>query len=187
MKSLIVVLALLLSLSASAGPKRVTYTANRAGIIPPATPTDICKISGSATKTVYVTGVRLSSTQTTAGINTFFLIKRSADDTGGTRALMTIVPHDSQSAASGASVASFTANPTAGTLVGLLRAIHVLSPAPASVVPSDGRSVIYSFNSDDRVQPVTLRGTGETLAISFNGAALPTGLSVACGMDWFEE
>ncbi len=165
--------------------KRATYSASSGAVTPPATPSDICKISGSASKTVYVQRLELTSTQTTAGYNVFFLAKRSTDNTGGTLTSLVRVPFDSNSGAAGASTVSYTGNPTTGAVVGNIKALHLFSPAPGSVAGTPG--YMWDFDRDNSGQPIVLRGTGEVLAVNFAGAALPTGLSVTCNFTWSEE
>lgn len=162
-----------------------TYSAGSTAVVPPATPTDICTITGSANKTIKVTRVELSSTQTTVGINSWFLVKRSTADTGGTFAgTFTRVPHDSMQGAATATTLAYTANPTTGTLTGIIRVAHLLSPAPGGSTAPDN---VWNFDGGDWFsKPIFLRGTGEVLAINFNGAALPTGLSVNCNFEWAE-
>lgn len=164
-----------------------TYSAGAAAVSPPATPTDICEIAVSsvaanASRVIKVTHVDLSSTQSTAGLNVFYLVKRSTNDTGPQTAL-TSVPHDSTMGSSAATVFTYTANPTAGTSVGNVRTIHLLSAAPAGTNFSPQQWV---FDQDLTSQPVTLR-QGQSLSINFGGAALPTGLSVNCNFEWTEQ
>lgn len=185
MKILTGLLVALLLASPAHAELRATYSAAAAAIAPPATPTDICKISGSATKTIYVHRVEISSTQTTAGTNTFFLVKRSTDNAGGTSAAMTAIPFVSVSPAAGATILSYTGNPTLGTTVGNVKALHLFSPAPGSVaVPSIGA---WDFNLNPDTQAFVLSGANEVLSVNFAGAALPTGLSVNCSFSWSEK
>lgn len=167
--------------------KKATYSVTSAPFTPPATPTDMATITGVAGKIVYVTKVKLSSTQTTAGINVFHLVKRSAVNTTGTPDVLTPVPHDSASPAAGALVKDYTANPGGlGAVVGTLESRHVLTPAPASVAPGTAQQYLFSASDDDNNQPIALRAN-EVLAINFGGAALPTGLSVIAGFEFYEE
>lgn len=182
MKTMILFLSFLIAFPAHAGlfnkEHRATYSAMSAAFTPPATPTDMATITGSATKTVYVTKVKISCTQTTAGINAFFVVKRSGADLTGTSDDLTEVPHDSRNAAAGATVLDYTANPgTLGTTVGSVHAAHILCPAPASVAADSGRT--FSFGESNTIsfsQPIVLRGATQVLAVNFAGAALPTGL-----------
>ena len=59
---------------------KTSYSAATGAFTPPATPTDMFTITGSATRTIRVISIELSSTQTTAGVNTFFLVKSQKRD-----------------------------------------------------------------------------------------------------------
>lgn len=167
--------------------KKPTFSASSAAFTPPATPTDLATIAGAAGHTVFVTKVKITTTQTTAGINVFNLVKRSTANTAGTATALTAVPHDSNNSAAIATVQNYTANPTTGTPVGTIEASHILSPAPASLASGNQRQYTFSYGEDDNIQPIALRGTGQMLAVNFGGAALPTGLSVIVGFEWYEE
>lgn len=162
---------------------RSSYAASTGYFTPVATPTDVVSIFGSASKTIRVLRVTVTSTQTTAGVNQWFLLKRSTANTGGTPTAATGVPLDSGNAAATAVVNQYTANPTTGSLVGKVKVSNILSPAPASV--SGGESILHEelYNG----QGIVLRGTAEGLVLNFNGAAVPTGLSMAVNIFWTEE
>jgi hypothetical protein len=160
-----------------------TYSASIISLTPPATPTDMVVISGSATKTIRVTKLELSATQTTGGTNTFFIVLRSTADSGGTSSTATNIFHDSTNSASTAVVKSYTANPTLGTSVGTLRAIKMFTAAPGSLTTP----YVFDFTNGGIDQGIVLRGTAQQLALNFNGAALPTGLNITSNIDWSEE
>jgi hypothetical protein len=160
-----------------------TYSAAISSLTPPATPTDMIVISGSATKTIRVTKVELSITQTVSGTNTFFVILRSSADSGGTSSTITNVSHDSSNAGATAVVKSYTANPTLGTVIGTVRATKIFTPIPGTLTTP----YIFDFTNDGIDQGIVLRGTAQQLALNFNGAALPSGLSITCNIDWSEE
>ncbi len=168
--------------------KIATYSVGIPAFTPPATPTDLITITGSGTKTVRVQSITLGTVQTTAGINRVYTLKRSTANTGGTSTTPTITPHDSTNASATAVVAYYTANPTPGTLVGNLAVVNVNSPILATGIagPVNQMSPIGTV-VDLLAQPVVLRGTAEVLAINFNGAALPAGLSVTGSVTWTEE
>ena len=165
-------------------PIKPTYMAATAAFTPPATPTDLFVISGSATKAIKILRVELTATQTTAGINTFFLAKRSTANTAGTAVATTKVPTDSAFASATATVQHYTANPTTGVLVGNIKSSRVLCPAPASVAQA---LFVWDFEAGNTGVPPVLRGTGETLALNFAGAVLPAGLSLTIAITWTEE
>lgn len=162
---------------------KVSYQATVNALTPPATPTDMVTITGSATRTVRIISWEISTIQNTAGINTYFLVKRSSANTGGTSAAVTAIPLDANDAAATATVRSYTANPTLGGTVGSIRATRLLSPAAAT---AQFGAWVWSFDTLNS-KPVVLRGTAQVLALNFNGAALPAGLSVSCSINWTEE
>lgn len=162
---------------------------------PAATPTDLVIIEGSSTRTIRVTSFDITTTNTAAGSQQFFLVKRSAANTTGTFVAATKVPLDSGWAASTANrVGHFTANPGAlGAVVGTIITKRVASPAPvpasfAGVVQDAGFDILEDINKrNDYGQYVTLRGVAETLALNFNGAALVAGQTHAYTITWIEE
>lgn len=164
---------------------RQYYGVSTQAFTPPATPTDISTIIGSATTTIRVTRIEISTTQTTAGINTWFVIKRSTANTGGTSATPTIVPLDSNNAAATSIVRSYTANPTAlGAAVGTMRATRILSDATGTTAQT---VYTFDFTNGGISSGIVLRGVAQTLALNFGGAALPAGLSVSVNFEWSEE
>lgn len=163
----------------------LTYSTTTAFQTPVATPTDIVGIIGSATTTVRVQKIILSSAQTTAGINKWFLIKRSVADTGSTIVNPTIVPLDSTNAAATAVVNQYTvSNPTTGTAVGTVLTSYAPSTLPASTGAS-GDAVIFDAKLSG--QPIVLRGVAQELDLNFAGAAVPTGLTMSVSIQFTEE
>jgi hypothetical protein len=169
----------------------ITYTATNS-FTPPATPTDLVTITGSASKTVKVWSIRLTTTNTAAGSQEFFLIKRSTADTTGTPVAGTVFPLDSASAAGTATVNHYTANPGAlGTAVGTVNRVRISSPAavPAAFVTNidAGYELLPVMRNGITPQPITLRGIAEQLAVNFNGAALVAGQTHVYTIVWSEE
>lgn len=160
---------------------------------PAATPTDLLKIVGSATKTIRVVSVELVTTNTAAGSQQLQVIKRSTDDTGGTFVAATAVSADSADAAATAVVGHYTANPAAlGTAVGTVRTKRVASPAavPASfagVAVDAGVQLLDTLPGAQLNQPIVLRGITQVLAVNFAGAALVAGQTHAYTIVWIEE
>ena len=169
-----------------------TYSA-ASTFTPAATPTDLVIIEGSATKTIKVVSFMIGTTNTAAGSQQFFLIKRSAADTTGTFVATTQVPHDSSNAAGTANrVGHFTANPGAlGAAVGNVNIVRVASPVavPASFagVREMACTELLPSLPDLAAQPITLRGVAQTLACNFNGAALVAGQTHFYRVVWTEE
>ncbi len=162
-----------------------TYSFATVAFAPGATPRDVILLQGSASKTIAVLRVFLSTYQTTAGINTWLLRKFSSAPTGGTFVADEAVPHDSSDAAAAATAGHHTAANTSGTLVGEVWSGRISSPAAATAGVGGYIGVMVDFT---RLfgKPLMLRGAGEYLSWNFNGAALPSGLNAMGGMTWYE-
>lgn len=160
-----------------------SYFAASLPFTPGATPQDVFTIQGSATKQVTINGSGIVTSQTTAGVNNWFLLARSTPNTGGTSAAVPAVRTLAGFNAATASVLQYTANPTAGTLVGRIWSGRVSSSAPATA--GMGTANIDLSGLLQRNQ-LTLRST-DSLAWNFNGVALPAGLSVMAWVAWTEN
>lgn len=160
---------------------------------PAATPTDLVTLTGSASKTIRVISAKLSTQNTAAGSQQFFLIKRSGADTTGTFVTSTAVAHDSSNAAATATCGHYTANPGAlGTAVGTIAterwASPVLVPGNFAGVTEDSGKEFLNWSPNSVLdQMITLRGTSQVLAVNFNGAALVAGQVHAYRVTWIEE
>lgn len=162
-----------------------TYMASTSYAAPVATPTDILGIVGSASKTVKILKITVSGTQTTAGVNQFFLIKRSTADTGSTPVAATLIPCDSANSAATAVVQRYTStNPSTGSAVGTVLTSSAITPAPGATGVS-GNSVL--FDAKETGQPIVLNGIAQELDINFAGAAVPSGMSLAFSVIFTEE
>lgn len=159
---------------------------------PPATPTDMVTIFGSASKTVRVLAMRIATTNTAAGSQQFFLVRRSSVNTTGTFVAATAIQADTTDpAATATSFGHYTANPGGlGTTVGTLNTKRVAStvavPASFAGIMNDNfvDMLDYGFGLQ---KPVTLRGAVQGLAINFAGAALVAGQTHAYNLLWTEE
>jgi len=176
---------------------------------PPATPTDICCIQGSNFSTIYVTRLRLHTTQNTGSTTAWFLIKRRTPNVGGTLFYLTSsllgnnemgIRRESNASSQSfdnltgsfsincaqpqATVWRYTANPsTLGNAVGIVRNRYMFS-APVTA-GSGSVTTIWDFD-DFQSNPIVLRGSNESLCLNFNGATLPAGLSVTFNITWKE-
>lgn len=159
-----------------------TYSASIRAFTPVATPTDIVTIAADATKAIKILRIEIFGLQTTAGLNEFFLIKRSTVNTGGTAAAITATPLDSRSPASVAVVKKWTANPTLGTAVGTLATAQAVSLAATGLTTP-------AFVFDAAAiggSPIVLRAITEQLSLNFNGAAVPIGMALNINLYWAE-
>ena len=118
------------------------------------------EIRGSASTTVYITKIGV----TTSASATITVDKRSANSSGGTSTPLTVTPLDTNNAAGTATGVEYTAAPTPGALVG-------------GIAAAIGTSASYSFEA----QPITLNAAAQTVSISVD-----TGVDVAGFVEWYE-
>lgn len=159
-------------------PSIASYSAS-ATVASAASATDIAVVPGNATNTVLVTEVRVSCTQTTAGIIELHLLKRSTADTAGTSVGMTEVPDDANYAAASSALLTYTANPTTGSLVGDVDIVKLGCLATGTTAAND----LYVANF--RQKPIVLRGTAQQLAVNLNGVTVSGG-NFAITFKWIE-
>jgi len=165
------------------GGTKLSYSAcvQNAAIV--ATPTDIFTLTGSASRTIRIVRFLLSGTQTTTLMRDFFLVKRSAANTGGTSSAVTAVPNDSNNGAATATALSYTANPTLGTTVGTVRLYKYEIPTTTG---ANSQSPLEVKFGDTPEQAIVLRGTSQVLALNLNSIT-PTGASLNMCLEWTEE
>jgi hypothetical protein len=164
--------------------RKPTYSAALIAYAPYASPQDIVGIVGSAAKQARVLRFAVSGRATQANQLDVQLLKRSTADTGGTPTAVAAVSHDSNDAAASATVASFASAPTAGTLVGAVRAQQI----NLSAAGSGGAAVPVEFDfgtCNDKA--VVLNGASEALYLNLNGAAVPGGTVLNVFVEWSEE
>jgi hypothetical protein len=161
-----------------------SYSATTGFFNPVASASDIFVIGGSGTKTVRIDRISVSACATSTAVAELRLFKRSTADTGGTSSSLTAVPLDSTSAAATATVASYTANPTAGTLTGILRAtVYTWATCTSPAFPA--QLLVHEFGHG-RATELVLRGTAEQVSVNLGGST-PTGASVSITVEWTEE
>jgi hypothetical protein len=160
------------------------FCAASAPFTPGPTPQDVFTITGSSTRQVVVTKLSLTTVQTTAGMNAWAVVKRATANVGGTAASVTAVPLDDAYPAATATVLLYTANPTAGALIGNLWSGRVAAPAAASAIAGEFEKSVLNGGMS---QPVRLTGPTDVLAWNFGGAAVPAGLSVQACLWWTES
>lgn len=159
---------------------RTTYSA-AATITPAASATDVLTITGSASKTIRVERVSCTGTAGSAATGTLVAAKRSSANTGGTTAAATAVSFDSSYPSAAASVLTYSANPTTGTLVGNLRSAAIVMTPTTSAIGA--APVAFDFANNG----VVLRGTAEVFALNGAGASFPASSSLLCNVVWNEE
>lgn len=170
---------------------KASYSASVSTLVVAAAATDILTITGAAGKTIRVTYIEASSTQTTSSTEVFNIIKRSAADSAGTSFLATIASHDSQNPVASAVVRTYTANPTLGASAGQIASRRVTigngTTGVAALITSVGTDQgIVLFKADRPSQAIVLRGSSEQLAVNFNGGTA-TGNTTSIYIEWSEE
>ena len=160
---------------------KTTYSATATSLVLVTGATDFFTITGSATKTIKVTRVYVSGTRSSSNSHNIRLLKRSTANTGGTSTAPAVVPHDSTNAAGTAVVRAYTANPTLGTLVGIMKVMKAFINAAAT-----GASDKFCYEAVRPSQAITLRGTSEVLSLSLGAEAISSA-DFNCEVEWTEE
>ena len=152
-----------------------------------AAPTDMITLTGSATKTIRILQVELSTIQSGAGLNTWFLLVRSTANAGGTSTTRTAVPMDSNNAAATATMRVYTVNPTTvGTLIGNIRTTK-LTTAGTTASTAYQDVYVWDFTDSGLQQGIVLRGIAQVFAINFGGAPPASGFIINANITWSEE
>ena len=159
---------------------KATYSASSGGS-PASSATDVCTLTGSATKTIRLRRIIFTGiTTSTVATNPVLVYKYSTAASGGTATTMTDVPYDSTSSAGSAAAKFYTANPTIGTAVGLLSDKQYTFALTTSVtVPT------LEFKFGELGSPVILNSAAQYVSVNL-GAATVAG-PVACTFEWTEE
>lgn len=166
--------------------EKPTYSATNT-FVAATTPTDIFTITGSATRTIQILKIGISASATTATIANLTLLKRSTADTAGTSTTLTNTSLDSTNAAATATVRSYTANPTLGTLIGNIKNVKfIMPPTIVGGQASAQQQLIMNFGDTDGGQTITVRGTNEVVAINLNSTTL-TGNTFSVWIEWTEK
>lgn len=147
-------------------------------------------IEGSGTKTITVQRVVVTGPSLTAVAYADITARKySTACSGGTSTSLLQTPLDSNLAASTANACkSFTAEPTAGTLVGTIAARRVLmqatTPVAGGPLPDSIEFDFRSLGSDNH--GVILRGISQGLGIGF-AVAPGTAVTLCVEVEWTEE
>lgn len=168
-------------------PSRYTYDVSTPAFLPGVTPKDVIFLTGAESKIIRVTRVRLTTTQNTNGINSWYLLKRTTPNTGGIfNRVLPISRNDDQPDAS-AIFGYYTNDYTDdGVLVGLIRSIKLRSPSPTGLISIFEQGALWDCD-DFQSFPIVLRGPFESLALNFDGANRPNGMSIQANFTWTEE
>jgi|SRR6476659_3815779 len=154
-----------------------------AAIAPGASPTDIVQLKGSATKIVRLRRVLITlSAGTAAGGQIYTLVRRSTAASGGTAVTDTPSKHDTTSAAATAVLTHYTAAPTAGTAVAVLRS--TLLGVAATTAATEIANVVWDFTGGGELPK--LASDSEFLCVTCS-ATLGTAQTLHCSIEWQED
>ncbi len=156
-----------------------TYAASVTGATAVASQTDMCSMTGSATRTIKVRRIFFTNYPTTAYAEPVAVVKRSTATTGAGLAIAKVA-YDSNNATSTVALAEvWTAAPTVGTLVGVLADISFAF----GVANTQSTPALFEFGRLG--QPIVLRGVAQQVAVNLSGITL-TG-TVGCTFEWTED
>lgn len=152
------------------------YSASTGTINPASNATYIAGLCGNASNMVLLYHLRVSCTQTTAGIVPITIFK-STQTFVGAFSTMTATQDDTNYEGAISSAVWFQANPTiassgGGGLNGNLDTYRLGCMATGTATPND----IYFSPSDWRMKPQVLRGTNQCISVSLNGTTVTGGL-----------
>lgn len=159
-------------------PTVTTYAATGVGIIPAAAATDIACIAGKTGIVIRIQAIRISGSGTAISVPVLIRKNASLDTLGtpGTGVVLPVAyPLDSANAAAGATLISYTANPTVNdTTPGILDAGNlglVATSVGAAVQPY----LFFDYSERQTSQAPLLRKATEQICVNLNGTT-PTAL-----------
>ena len=162
-----------------------SYCIQVADYTPAALATDVITISGSATKTIEITSIRVSAASTNGGIVDLYFYKRTTLDTGGTSTVPVAVPYNSTNAAATAGLKAYSVNPSALGTGQLIRGFHYyLGSKSTNASPPLDLDIDFGTRG---TQPLILNGVNESLCFGLNGQTLPAGFDFYLMIEWTEQ
>jgi len=150
-----------------------------------ASPTDVCGLRGSSTKTVRLRRVLLAGAASVVSTEPVAINKLSSANTTGVSVSQTAIPYDSTYAAASALAEHWTTYSTGGTTIGTL-AEPFLTYSNYSTGVGAAQTVSFGqFGS-----AAVLRGTSQQITVNLNGLTIPAGVGTAqllCTFEWTED
>lgn len=168
---------------------QVSTPASTNGAALAANTTDFWCITGSASKTVFVTSILVTgqAASSTTALSRLNLVVRSTANTGGTSSTLTAAPLDPNNAAATATVLLYSVNPAGlGALVGVVKSyVGVQQGAAVSIPAGPQFGFSESWGTVRGVQPITLRGTAQEACLNLNAVTSLTNAQVT--VEWYEQ
>ncbi len=154
---------------------KATYSACVTGLVCAASATDVFVLNGSGSKTVKLLKVIVSGSAGAATFLDYQIIRRSTSDSAGTPASITPVKFLTTDSNATATVASYTANPTTGSSVG------IIATQRGALLTSAGNTQVVVFDFQAMGECPTLVATTESFCLNLNGVSITTSaLDVTC-------
>lgn len=148
-----------------------TYSIGITGLVTVTGATDVFTITGANGIVTRVLRAAASLTiQTAAQYVDIQIIKRSTANTAGTSTTPTPTKHDPQAPAASSTINAYTANPTTGTLVGVVDVARVFASLTGTAAASPGAAV-FNFGQLPGEQAEVLRANTDVIAINLNAPA----------------
>lgn len=155
---------------------------------PTSTPTDVCSMTGSATRTVKVRRIFVGGVATIAINEAVAILKRSTANSAGAGTTGTAIAYDSTNTLFGgtntttvALVEFWTGAPTTGTLAGILADVYVFFGTTTTTA-----TIPRVFDFGVLGSPVVLRGVAQQVSVNLEGQGGGSG-TVICTFEWTEE
>lgn len=146
--------------------------------------TDVFTINGSNSKTIRILEIELFLERTTVGPAQISLIRRSANNTGGTSATFGAIAQDPNDPTSSGNVTLYTANPTVlGASPGNVGVVY-LNGSAAGTAGQNGWKIEFLY--DGFGKGVMLRNANQHIACNFGGVTVAGGV-LLMNITWIEE
>lgn len=163
---------------------KATYTYAISATAPYGSATDWIVLRGTASKTVKIVRVEISGAATAASGGTVLLKKHTIANTGGTSTNPTPMQHDSNDAASSATVLLYSVAPTIDASAVIWKTVRLdLAILPGTQAYATDR-FLYDYAAQIH-EPLTLRGVAQEFAI--NSPTIPSGGVYDVAITWTEE
>lgn len=169
-----------------ASTTKPTYSATIAYSLP-ATPTDVCAIAGSATKTIRVRRVMIGGISNAVVTEAVAITRHAAYAALTNGATMTPTKYDSQSGTATANLVDYFLTAPSSTAIGTLTGtlIDAFVTFPNTTTGTGGSPQPREFDFGRLGSAAVLRGVSQVLAVNMTGQ--DGGGKLSCTFEWTEE
>ena len=167
-----------------ASTNKPTYSAAMSigsGLVP-SSPTDVCSLQGSSTKTIRVRRVIVGGVAPAVATEPVAIIRRNAAPSAGTSTAFTPAAYDTSNSAATAIADVYTVNPSGTVGVPTVLADALVTWSNFTTGVGSGN---YTFAFGQFGSPAILRGTSQVLSVNLSGITT-AGLNLQCTFEWTE-